>query len=112
MTASKSSSLIFHNTRSRSSPALVTITSSRPNSPTARSTSASAAARVADRAHLRDGPAALARDRRDRLLRGVGVDVVDHHRGAGARERDRVGAAEAAPAPGHHRHPVVEPDHA
>lgn len=46
ITASKSSSVIFHSTLSRRMPALVTRTSSRPNSSTARFTSRSAASEV------------------------------------------------------------------
>lgn len=46
ITASKSSSVIFHSTLSRRMPALVTRMSSRPNSSTARPTSRSAASLV------------------------------------------------------------------
>jgi hypothetical protein len=46
MTASKSSSVIFHNVVSRRMPALLTSTSSRPNSSTARSARAWAASPV------------------------------------------------------------------
>ena len=46
ITASKSSSVIFHSTLSRRMPALVTRMSSRPNSSTARFTSRSAASVV------------------------------------------------------------------
>ena len=46
MTASKASSVIFHSVVSRRMPALLTMMSSRPNSDTARSTSAWAASDV------------------------------------------------------------------
>ena len=70
---SKSSSDIFHKTLSRSTPALVTMTSRRPNSATARSTSASAAS-VEPTGHDLGHAADLRAPPR--------VDVVDHHRGA------------------------------
>ena len=55
---------------------------------------------VADRGDLRDGAPARAGDRRDGLRGAVGIEVVDDERGAGARQRDRVRAAEPAAASG------------
>ena len=88
MTASKSSSVIFHSTLSRRMPALVTRTSSRPNSSTARSTSRSAASVVPTGTTSATAvPPASVIDC-DGLLGDVRVDVVDDDGGA-VRRRGR-----------------------
>ena len=67
---------------------------------------------VADRADLGDGAAAGGGDGLDSLLRRVRVDVVDDHARARARERERVGAAEPAAAPGDHGDLAVQRERA
>ena len=94
-TVSKSSSLMFHSTRSRSTPALVTMTSRRPKAWSAREHELLGGLRGADRHRLGDGPPARGGDRVDDGAGGVGVHVVDDDRGAGLGEGDGVGAAEA-----------------
>ena len=110
ITTSKSSSLIFHSTRSRSTPALVTITSRRPNSATARSTnccavppSPTAAISVTTlplAAVIRC--AVSAADSSSTSLTTMAAPA--------CRQRDRVGAAESPPAAGHDRDFPVDAD--
>ena len=96
-TRSKSSSVIFHSTASRSTPAFVTMTSRRPNASTARATSASATLRLADVAGDGDRPGA---GERRGLLGGARVEIVDDDGRARAGERHGVRASQALPRAG------------
>jgi len=91
---------MFHRTLSRNTPALATITSSRPNSLTARSTHGLRRVSLADCDDLADGTSAGVGDQRDRLGRGGIVDVVDDHSRARICQSDGVGSAEATSASG------------
>ena len=100
MTVSKSSSVIFHSTVSRSTPALVTRMSSRPKCVDRRADERLGGLGRADGRDHRDGAAAAPRSPRPRLGRGSRVHVVDHDGGALPRQLLGVGEAEAAPGPG------------
>ncbi len=112
MTRSKSSSLIFHRTRSRRTPAFVTIRSRRSYSPTARATSASAVAVSPTGAISATARPPAPVISGDRLVGRVRVDVVDHDGRARGGERDGVRTTEAAAAAGDDGDLAVQADRA